>query len=129
MSQERPIKTRLEEAREFMEDFALPPGLGIGVSDAGTLVAIKEATSEVVGFDVGEEEVGSLAIELWREYLSDAPDAVVARFVQCVLAVDSMLEHTGDLRFSPEAEDARRYECTLRHPDSDAIEYCRRVHS
>lgn len=113
------VKSRLEEARDFMQDFALPPGLGIGITEDKRLVVIREATSEIMELDATEEDVGNVAVSLWREYLQEASPAVLVRFVQCILSVDALLAHEGELEGGPrgsqydEEGEEHHYQCVL----------------
>jgi hypothetical protein len=89
--------TRLQEARAFMLDFALPPGYSVGQQDDGTMLVVDEQESSVFSTDATEAEVPLLAIDLWREYVGKAPPQMVARFAQCVVAVDALMEWDGSV--------------------------------
>mgnify|MGYP001100722742 CR=1 FL=1 len=123
-------KKRLKEAQSFMKDFALPPGLGVGIQDDGHLVVVREATSEIMELDATEEDIGNVSVSLWREYLNEAPPAILVRFVQCVLAVDALLAHDGEMQGSPRDPEhdgegnAHNYKCTLWGKEGDPSRGC-----
>jgi hypothetical protein len=95
------FESRLEESRDVMKDLALPPGYGLGRDQNGQWLVVKEATSEVFAVDGTEEDLPSLVIDLWREYVVEAPPAVMCRFIHSMTAVDALLSWKGELSGGP----------------------------
>lgn len=95
------FESRLEESRDVMKDLALPPGYGLGKGDDGRWLVVKEATSEIFAVDGSEEDLPSVVIDLWREYVVEAPAAVMCRLIHCMTAVDAMLSWKGELSGGP----------------------------
>jgi len=108
------FESRLEEARDMMKDLALPPGYHLGHDPDGNLMVIKDSTSEIFAVEGTEEHLPQLVIDLWRDYISEAPPAAVCRLVHCMTAVDAVLSWEGELSGGPRNRVAgANYRCSL----------------
>lgn len=116
-------QTRLEESRDIMKDLGLPPGFSIGTGPDGAYIVINEDEGSLAQVDLKEEELPHLVLDLWRDYLANAPPSVLARFVHCMTAIDVILGFRGALHGGPEDRQQDHegnefnYECVLHPPD------------
>lgn len=110
---------RLKASREIMRDMALPPGYQIGTSPEGKILVLKTATSEVFEAQIEEEDIPLLAVDLWREYLTQAAPSQISRIATMITGFDAMLNWEGELRGGPRdkqdnnSDEGANYECCL----------------
>jgi len=97
----------------------LPPDYHLGTDPEGKYLVVKRSTEEVFSVEVTEEELPMLVVDLWREYIQEAPAPAVARVATIMTALDALLTWEGELQGGPrnkqddDSEDGCNYGCTL----------------
>lgn len=115
------LLSKLDAARDLMQDTATPPGYHIATDPDGKFMVIKDATSEIFSVEVEEADLPLLVADLWREFVQEAPSHVVVRLAQTMTALDALVTWKGEIsgrpldapQEAPNGPHTRTFECLL----------------